>query len=105
MILGHPMVVVVPCEKYYPVWPQGKKIYVNLVLANFGRSLIWNIDIYKQQYKRKYKYITVGTQVITINTTARMATAYYGNQKISTVNLYWLWVDKPFNISTVYQQN
>jgi hypothetical protein len=30
---------------------------------------------------RKYKNITVGTQVMTINTTARMATADYGNQK------------------------
>ena len=40
---------------------------------------------------------------MTINTTAQMATADYGNQKISTVNLYWLWVHKPFNLSTLYQ--
>jgi hypothetical protein len=80
-------------------------------------------DIYKQQYNRKYKNITVGKQVMTINTTARMATADYGNQKyqlstcigckpfnistlyqpISTVNLYWLWIHKPFNVSTLYQ--
>ena len=24
-------------------------------------------------------------------------------QPISTVNLYWLWVHKPFNVSTLYQ--
>jgi hypothetical protein len=50
------------------IWPQ----------FNIG---IYNVDIYKQQYNRKYKNITVGTQVMTINTMARMATADYGNQK------------------------
>ena len=51
---------------------------------------------------------------MTINTTARMATKNIncqlvlavGSQAIqrfnfiSTVNLYWLWVHKPFNVST-----
>ena len=53
---------------YWRIWPQ----------FNIG---IYNVDIYKQLYNRKYKNITVGTQVMTINTTARMATADYGNQK------------------------
>ena len=46
----------------------------------------------------------MGTQVITINTTARMATADYDNPKISIVNLYWLWVHKPFRFQLYINQ-
>jgi hypothetical protein len=80
----------------------------------------YRIIEFKAQLKFRYQVrplgfisvIAVGTQVMTINTTARMATKNIncqlvlavGSQAIqrfnfiSTVNLYWLWVHKPFNV-------